>query len=234
MRYSRQIAISQIGVAGQEKLQRAKVVVIGAGGIGSYVLTQLVEAGVGNLRIVDYDIVSESNLNRQFLYHENDIGKLKINIAKERLTQINSTINIEAVMKRVDRDNINDIIADYEIVVDCVDNIETRMLVNDACLENNLILVEAGVKGFYGFVTSIKKDVACLSCIGYQNTSEETNIPAISSSVGLVASFQALEVIKIIIGSKDVLFGYLLSIDGLDNSVDKIRIQKSHQCLKHG
>lgn len=233
MRYSRQILMSDIGKEGQQKLTKAKIAVIGAGGLGCFVLNELVSAGIGNITVIEFDEVSLSNLNRQFIYRESDVGKSKNGLAVEYLNERNSSVSIHGVNERISSDNIDIILSDVDIVVDCVDNIETRMIVNDYCVKNDIPLVEAGVNGFYGFVMSIRKGYPCLRCIGYQNTKLQGENEALGAAVGIVASVEALEVIKIIIGMDDLLYGSMLMIDCRDYSMEKVFLQISEKCSVH-
>lgn len=161
LRYSRQTAIPQVGATGQEKLGNAMVTVVGAGGLGSPVLTYLACAGVGTVRIIDSDTVSESNLNRQFLHSLADIGKTKALSAKEKLTGLNPEIEIISREIKLMGENVDECLQNSDVVIDCVDNIKTRLIVNEYCLKSEIPLVEAGVHGFYGYVMAVHKDYAC-------------------------------------------------------------------------
>lgn len=233
MRYSRQTIMATIGEKGQEKLSKAKVVVIGAGGLGCFVLNELVGAGVGSITVIEDDVVSLSNLNRQFVYRECDISKKKVDLAVSYLKERNSSISISGIAERISDENVSSLLSGFDIVVDCVDNIETRMIVNDYCVEHDVTLVEAGINGLYGFVMSIKKNSPCLRCIGYQNTKLVGDNEALGAAVGLVASLEALEVIKHIVGMDTVLFGTMLMIDCNEYEVERITLHKSEKCALH-
>lgn len=233
MRYERQISMKQIGLEGQEKLRNAKVVVVGAGGLASPVLTYLSRAGVGNIKVIDYDLVSVTNLNRQFFYNESDIGKKKVFIAKSVLEQNNPDIKIIAIEEKLDKNNISDIIKGADVVVDCVDNIETRLAVNSICINLGIPLIEAGVNGFYGFVMAIKKESACIECMGYQNALLKSPIPALGAVVGVIGSLQAVECIKVILGIDGVLYGRMLNYDGVYSSFEVVGIPVNPNCTNH-
>lgn len=233
MRYKRQQLMGQIGDEGIEKLNQATVVVVGSGGLGSPVLTYLACAGIGKLVIVDCDVVNESNLNRQFLYGDQDIEKEKIPLALKRLKELNSTIQYVGIQERLTDKNVDGIIENADVVVDCVDNIATRILVGRACLAQNIPLVEAGVQGFYGWVISIGRKTACLECMGYENAVMNPPIPIIGTTAGVIGSLQANECIKIILGMKETLFGRMLQYDGLDNSLECIEVKKQENCKAH-
>lgn len=234
MRYERQILVKQIGESGQNILSQSNVVVIGAGGLASPVLTYLTCAGIGTITLVDYDTVSESNLNRQFLYHESDIGKPKGQRAKEVLSSLNSKINIHQISEKLTDHNFKEIIKDADVVIDCVDNVETRLTVNRGCLQMDIPLVEAGVNGFYGFVISVKRDSPCLECIGYENSKLQRPGPALGAVVGVIGSLQAVECIKILLGLEDVLYGKILNYDGLSVSFETVELQINEMCDAHG
>lgn len=234
MRYERQILMKEIGEEGQNRLKNSKVTVIGAGGLASPVLTYLACAGVGTITLIDYDTVSESNLNRQFLYHENDMGMNKAELAGDVLNSLNSQITINPVSERIDGENIGKIISGADVVIDCVDNVETRLIVNRECIKQDIPLVEGGVYGFYGFVMSVKRDFPCLECIGYGNTKLKRPGPVLGAVVGVIGSLQAVECIKILLGLDDVLYGKMLNYDGLSVSFDLVELQRNDLCEVHG
>jgi adenylyltransferase/sulfurtransferase len=233
MRYERQMLIKEISEKGQNTLKASKVTVIGAGGLASPVLTYLTCAGVGEITFVDYDTITESNLNRQFLYHEKDKGKYKAKIAKDVLSDLNSEIKIKAICEKIDENNIRGIIENADVVVDCVDNVETRLVVNRACLQMDIPLVEGGVNGLYGFVMSIKKDFPCLGCVGYANTKLKRPGAALGAVVGVIGSLQAVECLKILLGMQDVLYGKMLNYDALSTSFDFVELARNCSCELH-
>lgn len=232
-RYRRQMMLPQIGEKGQRLLQNAHVTVIGAGGLGSPVLTYLAEAGVGHIRCIDDDVVSVTNLNRQFLHGEEDIGKLKTDSAKETLSGMNSTVQIETRACRVNDQNVRELIKNSTVAVDCVDSITARLSVNRACLEMGIPLVEGGISGFYGFVTAIRPEDACLECMGYHEGMDEETIPALGVTAGVIGSLQANECLKIILGTGEPLYGRMLQYDGLSGCFDEIEVVRSETCALH-
>ena len=166
MRYSRQIMLEEIGYAGMEKIKDAKICVVGAGGIGNPVVAQLVGMGVGKIRIVDRDVVEVSNLHRQHLYDESDVGKVKVEAALERLQKMNSSVDIEAVPISVTQFTADSVIKDCDIVIDALDSIDARYALNDSCLKLGIPFIYAGALGMVGSVcTILPYKSACLRCI---------------------------------------------------------------------
>ena len=234
MRYERQLLIPQIGQEGQKKLEQSTVTVIGSGGLGSPVLTYLTSAGVGTIRIFDCDVVSESNLNRQFLHNTGDVGKLKILSAKEKLSQLNPNVNLVTFKIRLEPDNVDEFITGSDVVVDCVDNIATRITVARACIKLDIPLVEGGVCGLYGYVIDIGRDFPCLSCLGYDKVKQKTPVPVLGVTAGVIGCMQANECIKLLLGIGEPLYGRMLSYDGLSGTWDESRVKKSDSCPVHG
>lgn len=230
MRYERQILMPEIGKSGQQKLLKAKVLVVGAGGLGSPVLTYLAAAGIGHITIADYDIVSESNLNRQFLYGTEDIGKAKGLVAAEKLRSLNPDVDITVVGEEINHINSLDIIRGIDVVIDCVDSVAIRLIVNSACLRQDIPLVEGGVCQFYGYVMSIRRDSACLCCMDYKDDEKQSNTPVIGCTAGVIGSLQANECIKILLNIGEPLFSKMLTYDGLRNSFDLVELKKDDLC----
>ncbi|MGN6350852.1 MAG: ThiF family adenylyltransferase [Candidatus Nitrosocosmicus sp.] len=238
-RYSRQIMLEEIGYSGMEKIKDAKICVVGAGGIGNPVVAQLVGMGVGKIRIVDRDVVEISNLHRQHLYNESDIGKVKVEAALERLQKMNSDVNIEAVPISVTPFTADDIVKDYDIVIDALDSIDARYALNDSCIKLGIPFIYAGALGMVGSVcTILPKKSACLRCIFPELS--ENEMPTCStegvhpSILYLVAGIQVSEAIKIIVGQQPSLIDNLLYID-LNNLVfDKIQMQRHNECVSCG
>ena len=238
-RYSRQIMLEEIGFIGLEKLRKAKVCVVGVGGIGNPVVTQLTAMGVGKLKIVDRDIIEISNLHRQHLYTENDLGKVKVEAAKERLEKINSSVEIEALPNSVTKYTAESIIRGYDIVVDALDSIDARYALNDACIKLNIPLIYAGALGMLGSVcTIIPNKTACLRCI-FPALAED-DMPTCStegvhpSILYLVGGIQVSEAVKIILGEKPTLENKLMYVDLNDLSLEKISVFRQEECPSCG
>lgn len=232
-RYKRQISIPQIGTEGQMLLQSSTAAVIGAGGLGAPVLTYLAAAGVGNILVIDKDAVEESNLNRQFLYSREDIGRKKAEAAKEKLEKQNPQIKVTAFSDAFTEENGRELLKGADVVVDCVDSVKTRMAVNKICLLLRIPLVEGGIYGFYGYVTSVFQNSPCLECMGYTKEMEQKEIPSLGASAGVVGSLQAVEALKILLGKGEPFYGRLLQYDGLDGSFDEIKVEKKKDCSLH-
>lgn len=234
MRYERQILMPQIGLEGQKRLAKSIVTVIGSGGLGSPVLTYLACAGVGTILIIDCDVVSESNLNRQFLHNTDDLCKLKVFSAREKLAILNPDIHLVVVNKRLESENAESLIAGSDVVVDCVDNVTTRVTVAQACIRLNIPLVEGGVCGFYGYVMDICRESPCLSCLGYDKVKQKTPVPVLGVTAGVIGCMQANECIKLLLGIGEPLYGRMLSYDGLNSVWEEIRVNQSDCCPIHG
>ena len=240
LRYSRQIILNEIGSAGQEKLLKSKVLVVGAGGLGSPVLYYLAAAGIGTLGIVDFDVVAISNLQRQILYTTSDIGKNKVDVAEGILKKLNPDLQIIKYPVRINADNIEEIIQDFDVVVDAVDNIPARYLINDCCYFMKKPLVEGAVLGFEGILMTIIADKSpCYRCL-FPHPPQDGIIPTCSDTgilgmvTGTIGSLQSMEVVKVLLGIGNTLSGRFLAFDGLGLSFEEISLNKSDTCLLCG
>ncbi|MEE4198681.1 MAG: HesA/MoeB/ThiF family protein [Bacteroidales bacterium] len=229
-RYHRQIILPQVGESGQEKLQNAKVLVIGAGGLGSPVLLYLTAAGIGTIGVIDFDKVDLSNLHRQILFNTNDLGKHKIEIAAERLSQLNPAIKIVPYNFKLTKDNVLNIIKDYDIIVDGSDNFPTRYMVSDATVILNKPLVYGAVHQFIGQASVFNyKDGPTYRCLFPEQPKHGETLSCSTAGVlgvlpGIIGSIQANETIKIILDIGDTLSGRLFQINSLDFSIDLIDV----------
>ncbi|MCF8361661.1 MAG: HesA/MoeB/ThiF family protein [Prolixibacteraceae bacterium] len=223
-RYARQTMLPQIGSEGQEKIKSARVLVVGAGGLGSPVLQYLCAAGVGNIGIVDNDAVSETNLQRQVLYSTEDIDKPKVKIAGEKLLKLNPHCTIHCYSERLDDKNASEIIGNYDLVVDCTDNFTSRYLLDDVCAKMQKPLVYGSVEEFSGQVSVFHYEKGISYKKLFPDKPEEKRMNGEPLGVfgaipGVVGSLQAAEALKIITGAGDVLSGRILLYDALKPGV---------------
>ena len=231
-RYDRQIMIGGVGEEGQQKLKRAKVFIAGAGGLGSPVSMYLTTAGVGVIRIVDHDRVKLSNLNRQILHWDKDIGKRKVNSALEKLKQLNQGVEIEAIEKTITEANASQLVADSDLIVDAMDNLPTRYLLNKVALDKGIPFFHGAIYGFEGrAMTIIPGKTACLMCV-YQGAVTEKQFPAIGVTPAVIGCIQATEVIKYIVGTGELLTNRMLIYDGLNLRFSEFLVRKDPNC-KH-
>ncbi len=238
-RYSRQLMLEEIGFEGMEKIRNAKVCVVGAGGIGNPVITQLAAMGVGSLRIVDRDVIEITNLHRQHLYTDDDIGRVKVEAAAERLRRINPGVQVEPVPTSVTKFTAESIIKGSDIVIDALDSVDARYALNDACIKLGIPLIYAGALGVTGSVSTIlPSKSACLRCMFPELNEEE--MPACStegvhpSILYLVAGVQVSEAVKIIMGKEPTLVNKLLYIDLSELSFDRVQMFRQEECPSCG
>jgi molybdopterin-synthase adenylyltransferase len=238
-RYSRQIMLEEIGFIGMEKLRNSKVCVVGVGGIGNPVVTQLNAMGVGKIRIVDRDVIEISNLHRQHLYTEQDIGKVKVEAAIEHLKRRNTDVEIEALPISVTPYTAENIVKGFDVVIDALDSIDARYALNDACINQHIPLIYAGALGMLGSVcTILPYNSACLRCI-FPALSED-DMPTCStegvhpSILYLVGGIQVSEAVKILLGQKPSLVNTLLYIDLNELSFERIKMFRHDECSACG
>jgi molybdopterin-synthase adenylyltransferase len=227
-RYSRQLSL--LGREGQQKLADATVFIAGAGGLGSPVACYLAMAGIGELIIVDDDQVQESNLNRQFLHANRNIGMRKVYSAAETLTALNPDLTITAIPERITSETVETQTNDADILVDATDNFETRYLLNKTAIQSGIPLVHGAVEGFSGQLTTILPGkTPCLSCL-FHRAPPERDTPVIGATAGVIGSLEAMEVIKYITGSGRLIAGRLLIWDGLSGRSDYLTLSTRRDC----
>tara|TARA_B100000959_G_scaffold247924_1_gene274501 strand:+ start:145 stop:906 length:762 start_codon:yes stop_codon:yes gene_type:complete len=237
-RYSRQMILKKIGIIGQKKLLKSRVLIVGAGGLGSPISIYLTALGIGKIGIIDYDKVEISNLSRQIIFTNNDINKKKSSTAINRLKKINPNIKFKSFEKKLSGKNIHNIAKDFDLIVDGSDNFRTRFLINDYCLLKKKILVSGAISKFEGQIYTFnfsKKKSPCLKCF----IPEMPNNPDIDSCEhegiigtlgGIVGSIQANEVVKEILQIGESLCGYILIIDALKLTFRKVKLNKRTNC----
>jgi len=236
-RYSRQIILKKVGVIGQRKLLNSKVLVVGAGGLGSPIAMYLAASGIGTIGIVDNDRVEISNIQRQILFNSNDIKKNKSIVAANKLKQINPNLNIINFKKKIDKKNIDKIAKKFDVLADGSDNFKTRFLINDYCLKNRKILVVGAISKFDGHIYTfnfLKKSSPCLRCFMHtipKNDRDNCEYDGVLGPLaGIIGSIQANEIIKEILKIGDSLCGYILIIDALKLTFRKVKLTKRSNC----
>ncbi len=239
MRYSRHIIMPQVGSAGQRKILASKVLIVGAGGLGSPVAVYLTLAGVGTIGLVDFDVVDLSNLQRQILHQTEDVGRPKVQSAKETLLRYNPDINVVTHEVPLTSDNALEIIGQYDIVVNGADNFAARYLVNDACVFLKKPLVDGSILLFDGQATVYLPGEGCYRCLfpsppppGLMPSCAEAGV--LGALCGLVGSIQATETLKLILGIGESLSGRLLIIDALATEIRKLKIRRDPNCVVCG
>ena len=241
-RYSRHIILNEIGGKGQKKLLEAKVLIIGAGGLGSPIALYLAAAGVGTIGIVDADVVDLSNLQRQIIHTTADIGTPKVDSAKATINAINPDVKVITYHEFVTSKNIVDIIKDqdYDFIIDGTDNFPVKFLINDACVFLKKPLSHAGSSRFRGqTMTYVPGEGPCYRCV-FETPPPKGAVPSckeagvLGAMAGVIGSIQATEAVKYILGIGDLLTGYLLTYDALTMEFRKIKISHNHDCAVCG
>ena len=235
-RFEKQIILKKVGIQGQKRIRKAKILIIGMGGLGCPLLTYLAASGIGHLGIVDPDKVEISNLNRQILFNSNDLNKYKVIRAKAQVKKIYKNIKIKTFKSRLTSKNIKSILKSYEIICDGTDNYETRYLINDFCKKNKKVLISAAISRFDGhlFKFNFKKKIPCYRCfmpdipeINY-NCETEGVIPPLT---GILGTLQANEVLNTILNFNSDLESKFLIFDSKKMNFRKAKIQKNKNCI---
>jgi len=237
-KYSRQIILKNIGVLGQKKILNSRVLVIGMGGLGCPVAEFLTRSGIGSIGIVDHDLVSLSNIHRQTLYDEKDLGKSKVNVAQKKLQNINSKTKINIFNFKLDKKNFIKIIKNYDYVVDGTDNFETKFLINDISLKYKKFLVTGAISKFDGHIFTFdfnNKKNPCLRCFYQEETISDDILNCeyegiLGTIAGTIGSMQANEILKKILNIGKNLNGYILIIDLLNLNFRKVKFNKRKKC----
>ncbi len=238
-RYSRQIILKNVGILGQKKILNSSVLIVGMGGLGCPVAEFLTRSGVGGLGIIDHDLVSLSNVHRQTLYDEKDLGKLKVKIAKKKLNNINSKTKIDTYNFKLDKNKFIKIIKNYDYIVDGTDNFETKFLINDISLKYKKFLVTGAISKFDGHVFTFdfnnKKD-PCLRCFYQEETISDDILNCeyegiLGTIAGIIGTMQANEILKKILNVGNNLSGYILILDLLNLNFRKVKFNKRKKCI---
>jgi len=235
-RYSRHLIMPEVGLEGQGKLKSSSVLIIGAGGLGTPSATYLAAAGVGRIGIVDFDVIEKSNLHRQVLYSEQDIGKSKADIARQRLLEINPNVSVEVHKVRLDSSNALEILGAYDMILDGTDNFPTHYLVNDACVLLGKPNVYASIFRFEGQASVFyAKEGPCYRCL-YPEPPPPGLVPSCAEGgvlgvlPGIMGSIQAAEAIDLILGKGRPLIGRLVLFDALDMTFKELKLRKNPNC----
>lgn len=231
-RYSRHIILKEVGAKGQKKLLNAKVLIIGAGGLGAPAAMYLAAAGVGTIGIADADEVDLSNLQRQIIHATEDVGKAKVQSAKETMNRMNPDVMVNTYRTFVTSENILDLIADYDFVIDGTDNFPAKFLINDACVMAKKPFSHAGIIRFQGqLMTYVPGEGPCYRCV-FKNPPPKDAVPTckqagvIGAMGGVIGSLQAMEAIKYSLGVGDLLTGCLLTFDAIKMEFRKVKLPK--------
>jgi sulfur-carrier protein adenylyltransferase/sulfurtransferase len=235
-RYSRHLLIPEVGLAGQERLDAARVLVVGAGGLGSPALQYLAAAGVGRIGVVDDDLVDETNLQRQTIFGSADVGRRKAEAAAERLAQINPLVAVDPIVVRFDASNARDLARLYDVVLDCTDNFPTRYAINDACFLEGRSDVYGSIFRFDGQVSVFGAPGGpCYRCLFPEAPPPESRPTCAEGGVlgalaGVVGAWQAVEAIKVLLGIGEPLVGRLLLLDTLGAHAREVRFERDPHC----
>ena len=230
-RYHRQLLIPEFGREGQRRLKKSHVIVVGLGGLGCASATYLTAAGVGHITLVDFDVVELSDLNRQVLYWEEDIGEKKVLVAQRKLSKLNPTIKIIPIFAKVTQKNVFSMIDGAQVVVDGLDNLVTRHIINSACVKYKIPYIYGGVSRLRGMITTIiPGKTPCLACIYPEGSQGGGGLGVLGVIPALIANLQALEAIKLLIGQTPSLAGKLLRFNGNDLKFRIDDIKRNEDC----
>ncbi len=227
-RYKRQVML--FGEEGQERLKKAHIFVAGAGGLGSPISIYLAVAGVGTITIVDMDVVDQTNLNRQILHFDRDVGRKKTASAEEKLRELNPDITINAIDVKIEESNAAKLVGNADGIVDAMDNYPTRYLLNDVAITKEIPLFHGGIRGFYGQATTIIPGITpCLKCIFPRAPPKEV-FPVVGVTPGIIGTIQANEVIKYLLGSGELLTNRLFIWDGMETHAEELCVERNPSC----
>ncbi len=237
-KYSRQIVLKDIGILGQRKIINSKVLIVGAGGLGCPAADYLSRAGVGSLGIADHDKVNLSNIHRQSLYDSTDVGKFKVEAIKNKIKKINPSVRLKLFKKKINKDNVRNIIKDFDIIVDGSDNFQTKFLLNKFSIKFKKKLVVGAISKFDGHIFSFDfkiKKIPCLKCF-YQSDPSNEILDCESEGImgplaGIIGSIQSMQVLKLILNMKNDIFGKILIMDFKSLNFKKIKFSKKINCI---
>ncbi|SFF88231.1 adenylyltransferase and sulfurtransferase [Halopelagius inordinatus] len=234
-RYSRHIIMDEVGPEGQKRLLDARVLVVGAGGLGSPAVEYLAGAGVGTLGVVDDDVVERSNLQRQVIHGDGDVGRPKVESAADFVARLNPDVTVETYETRLDKSNVEDVVSGYDVVVDASDNFPTRYLLNDFCRLREIPIAHGAIYKFEGQVTTLASDGPCYRCL-FPEAPEPGTVPDCATTgvlgvlPGTVGCLQATEAVKLVLGVGEPLVGRLLFYDAMDTTFETVPYRKNPDC----
>ncbi|WP_435185079.1 SAMP-activating enzyme E1 [Halobellus sp. EA9] len=234
-RYSRHIIMDEVGPDGQKRLLGARVLVVGAGGLGSPVLQYLAAAGVGTLGVVDDDVVERSNLQRQIVHADADVGRPKVESAADFVADLNPDVAVETYETRLDKTNVAEIVPEYDVVVDASDNFPTRYLLNDFCRIHDIPIAHGAIYKFEGQMTTLTPEGPCYRCL-FPEAPEPGTVPDCATTgvlgvlPGTVGCIQATEAVKLVLDAGERLEGRLLFYDAMDLSFETVPYQRNPDC----
>ena len=236
--YSRQMALKEVGAAGQARLRASRVIVVGCGGLGVPVISYLTGAGIGRLSLVDSDRLEPSNLHRQTMYALADVGKLKADLATERVRALNPDVDVRAYTTRLDALNASDLIAQHDLVIDCTDNFSTKFLLNDYCVQLGKPVVFASVYQYEGQLQVVRPGSACLRCVWPEATRDGivgncSEAGVLGPVPGIFGGLQAFEAMKLLLDLPGQLKDELLVLDLLTLSTSRVRTKRANTCPDH-
>ena len=239
-RYSRQLVVPEVGQAGQEKLRDGKVLIIGAGGLGSPAAMYLAAVGVGRIGIADSDTVELSNLQRQVIHRTADLGREKAVSAAEKMAAINPSVVVDVHCMRVDKGNIEGLLRLYDFVIDATDNFDSKFLINDACVASGKAFCHAGVIRFVGqMMTVLPRKSACYRCVFGEPPAVGTMWSPAQLGIfgivpGVIGTLEAMEAVKYLLGTGELLVDTLLTYDALKAEFRKVQVKQNPKCLVCG
>lgn len=229
-RYNRQMMIKGFGEEGQKKLKNTRVFLAGVGGLGSPIATYLAVAGFGHITLADLDVVDLSNLNRQILHWDKDVGRVKVESGKEKLNGINPAIEVSTFHGRIDENNVYDLTKDHDIIIDAMDNFPTRFLLNRAALKHRKPFIHASVWGLEGRMTTIVPGkTPCLECV-FPHVPPKEVFPILGATPGVLGTLQVIEAVKVVLGIGKTLENRLLIFDGEYMEFHEVDISKDPHC----
>ena len=234
-RFKRHLLLPQVGEEGQIRLKNSRVLIAGAGGLGSPLALYLAAAGVGTIGLVDFDRVDVTNLQRQILYGEQDVGELKVHAAAKRLKAMNHAVHVEEIPRRLDGDNAQEIVSGYDLVADALDDLAARYVLNDACVKLHKPEVYGAIYEFSGQVAVFDEGTACLRCLNPDPPKPGEMIASADVGVlgvlpGLVGCIQAAELLKMLLGTGGTLEGRMLFIDALQMRFEEMELPANPRC----